>query len=781
MATTGAQTSGGRLSAIDRYFEVSLYLLLLVSVLAILSTGKLDAPFAALGAVAILFKAVLWWRKQRAGSRNEPELSHRAATVLVWAAFLFFPFDLWLMSRTLATDAPNPALYAALLATIHLMLIALVVRLYSARSQRDYLFLAMIAFANMLAAAILTVDTRFLVFFFLFLVLGVATFISLEIRRSAEGAAVQPLEAGTAAARRLNHSLSLTSGAVACAALLFGGVLFLAIPRFTAGYLGGLNLQPTLISGFSDNIELGRIGEIKKNPAVVMRIRVHGNPPWAQEIHWRGIALTMFDGHRWYNEREDSAAVIPDNQGWYMVAEPESVHLTGEEFLAHRQRYQNYPPERPRALSYVVALEPTASDVLFLAPRGIRLRGSFAHGIGRAGQPLRGGYLSVDRATGSVSNPFHNYARLLYEGASSVPDYSPRTLRLAPPDFPAAIRASYLQVPPLDARISALARSLTASASNEYDRATAIEAYLRTQFGYTLVQPSPTPDDPLAYFLFVRKKGHCEYFATAMTVMLRVIGIPARYVTGFLPGEFNDVGGDYIVRASDAHSWVEAYFPDLGWITFDPTPIADAQATSFFARLAHYWDWFQLTWNDWVINYDFVHQATLAQNLQRGTRDWSERTRLLFLRWYHAGVRALRTCQQFLSAAVYWVPLLLVILIGIAVATQGAAIRRYLATHWGLRLTRSERWTPQLATLHYEEMLRLLARRGWSKAPGETPLEFAGSLPSAEVAAPVTALTTIYQDARFGAKTLDSRSFLDLLNRIRALLRAGSARSRAGS
>src|SRR5207244_5015174 len=101
----------------------------------------------------------------------------------------------------------------------------------------------------------------------------------------------------------------------------------------------------------------------------------------------------------------------------------------------------------------------------------------------------------------------------------------------------------------------------TAQAPTAYDKAAAIEHYLRTRFGYTLDLSATSKADPLAHFLFERRSGHCEYFAAAMTVMLRSLGIPARYVNGFLPGEYNELGGDFIVRASDAHSWVEAYFP----------------------------------------------------------------------------------------------------------------------------------------------------------------------------------------------------------------------------
>ena len=115
-----------------------------------------------------------------------------------------------------------------------------------------------------------------------------------------------------------------------------------------------------------------------------------------------------------------------------------------------------------------------------------------------------------------------------------------------------------------------------------------------------------------------------------MTVMLRSLGIPARYVNGFLTGEYNDVGGDFVVRASDAHSWVEVYFPSFGWLTFDPTPPSDEKPRRVLRTLGRYWDWFELQWSEWVINYDFVHQFTLAQNLHRVSRDWTERMQAAF-------------------------------------------------------------------------------------------------------------------------------------------------------
>src|SRR5579871_672023 len=219
------------LPAVQRYFEVSLCLLVATGLLSVVSTGKLDLFSTLVTTVALIYKAIRTWRGRG------PELSSRVATGLVLAYFLFFPFDIWVLSRNLAAGAPNPVLYAALLAAVHLLIFAALVRLYSARTNRDYAFLAVLAVAAMLASAILTVETGFIIALAIFLVLAVSTFVALEMRRSAEGAVTPPFDSGSPVAHQLNRALGITSVLVAVSALLIGGVIFFLIPRFTTGYM----------------------------------------------------------------------------------------------------------------------------------------------------------------------------------------------------------------------------------------------------------------------------------------------------------------------------------------------------------------------------------------------------------------------------------------------------------------------------------------------------------------------------------------------------------------
>ncbi len=391
---------------------------------------------------------------------------------------------------------------------------------------------------------------------------------------------------------------------MAVASLAAGAVIFFLIPRFNAGYLSGFSLQPSLITGFSDDVELGQIGEIKKSSAVVMRIQVQDNPLLARSMHWRGIALTTFDGRRWYTEGHEPIALSEGFDGWIDV--PPAA-----------------PAERRYALplQYTVMLEPLASDAIFVAAEPGRIRGDF-FGPALPGRSFRRSYLTEDK-TGSLANPFHNFGDTRYDVVSELPEIPADVLRDTPAVYPEPLRAAYLQLPTLDPRITALAKTVTARALNPYDKARAVESYLRNNYGYTLDLSGTPPRDPLAYFLFQKRAGHCEYFAAAMTVMMRSVGVPARYVNGFLAGEYNDLGGDYIVRASDAHSWVEVFFPGHGWITFDPTPPSNERAGGLLSRFGLYWDWFQLQWNEWVVNYDFLHQFTLAQGVQRVSRRWT--------------------------------------------------------------------------------------------------------------------------------------------------------------
>ena len=160
-----------------------------------------------------------------------------------------------------------------------------------------------------------------------------------------------------------------------------------------------------------------------------------------------------------------------------------------------------------------------------------------------------------------------------YKVDSYVPVATPEQLRSASSKYPDDILERYLVLPrSVPARVRLLAQKITAEPSNPYDKAKAIETYLRANYPYDLEVPAPPPDRDVAdYFLFDLKKGYCDYYATAMVVLARASGIPARFVSGYAPGSYDAPNAQYVVRELDAHSWVEVYFPEIGWVEFEPT------------------------------------------------------------------------------------------------------------------------------------------------------------------------------------------------------------------
>jgi hypothetical protein len=722
----------------ERFFRASLFFLILTSVATLVSTGKLDPFTCVVAPLALLYKGVRLWRGRL------PEISQATATWAVIGYLGFFPVDIFFVSRALVANSTNPVLLAALLAAVHFLLFVMVVRLYSATTDRDALFLAMLAFAAMLAASILTVDTSFLILFFLFMLFGVAAFIGLELRRAANGTIAPPFGRQPAEERRLSRALSLAALSVALGSIILGGVLFFVFPRFTAGYLGRAGMQSSLMTGFSDNIELGQIGEIKKNSEVVMRVKT-GKPVGYPMLRWRGIALSNFDGKRWSNPDRANETLRAQPDGWIFTGADAGLSATSGAMR----------------LQYTVFLQPIATSAIFTPGEAISLKGSFSPD----NSDLHS-YIFRDSA-GSLFNPFHNISAVRYSGLSRLPKVDAKQLRTEGDVYPPAILQEYLQLPPrLDARIPELAKQMTVRANSSYDKARTIENFLRSRFGYTLNLVGKPGDDPLANFLFVTRAGHCEYFASAMTILLRTLEIPAREVNGFLPGEYNDVAGDYIVRASDAHSWVEVYFHGSGWVTFDPTP-PSTENSSLLSRLAKYIDWIELSWNEWVVNYDFVHQVQMAQNLQRSSRSWTQWLRAWFERAQVYNRQRLKTMQLRHGILGLMLPVaLILLLVALRYDLIDKAVRR-LRLYWNLHTPESAQANPLLASRLYAELLRLLERHGFARRAAQTPLEFAVSVQTPILAPAVTEFTRIYSSARYGGAPCDTLRLRHLLEQIR--------------
>ncbi len=699
-------------SPVDRFFEFSLLGLLTSGFLAVAGSGYLDTLTLLVTATALAVRALL----------TAGVLRFRLPDAIVNAATLayigFWPIDYFYISKNFIPAA------------VHLVFFVAVVKIVTGRSNRDYLFLKLIAFVELLAACVLSTRFNFFLFLLLFLVLGVATFASDEIRHS----------------RARRHSAARVSGAglsfrlagvvlsVSFGILVITAGLFFFLPRTARAAFQHLVSHRYYLAGFSNHVTLGEIGEIKKENTPVMHVEMDKPEDRGLQLKWRGATLAEFNGRAWFNRPTRGDSLPPGDGG-----------------LMQLDDSQGRPNERH--ISYSVHLNELGSDTLFFG-----------------GTPL---YMRIHSPV--IRRPNENYS-VRYGEARDIwyQVYS----RLDPPfrdsrdadqivdPLPDDVRTLYLQLPPrLDARIPELARNVVGAENSPGREARRIEIYLRTHFGYTLELPPVEPQDPLSFFLFHRKKGHCEYFASAMAIMLRTIGIPARMVTGFQSGIYNPISDSQLIRTSDAHSWVEAWLPHRGWTTFDPTPPdPNPPQLSWLTRLGFYTDAAEVFWNDWVLNYNLDRQRQLARGM-------GETSRNVGLKWYDfsslSSAKLWSTTINFAKRyGVFLFGLIVLLLAGRLFGRDGW--RWWQTRQRVLKVQRGQAQASD-ATLLYQRMLTVLTKRGIEKPLWLTPFEFVRVLQEPELARLVEDLTRAYNELRYGGRAEAAGRMVQLLEQLEAV------------
>ncbi|HZQ20398.1 MAG TPA: DUF3488 and transglutaminase-like domain-containing protein [Terriglobales bacterium] len=703
-------------TAIRRYFDVVLYLLIFTGFGTLASTGRLDV------ATVLIVTSALLYRGYALARRRQVLLSKRWTDLLTLACVGFYVIDLFLVSRTFIG------------ATVHLVLCVMLVRLFSAQRDRDHYFLAVLSFLMVLASAVLTVDSTFLLALGGFILVAVTALILMEMMHSLQKATVL---AGGSHVPHAHRKLSLAIASVAPMLLLFiflgGAAIFFFLPRVSAGFMNNSAGLNEISTGFSDHVDLGRIGEIQQSKAVVMHLQIDGDAFGAFVPKLRGVALSHFDGHTWSN-LSPKRALSREADGRFNL----------------RLRDPLLPLAPTRTIHYRVTMEPLLSEVFFLLSTPQSLEGNYRN--------------IVEDRDGDVFNLDNDSPVTRYEAESVV------RLRTHFPEnsnYPYYINREYLQLPPLDGRIQPLVARITANAESPYARAAAVENYLRSNYGYTLQLPSSTPSDPIADFLFTRRRGHCEYFASSMAIMLRMLGIPSRVINGFSGGEFNDITSQYVIRASDAHSWVEAYLPGQGWVTFDPTPPGPQHGTSKWDRVMLYMDALSSFWREWVVNYDLGHQLRLTQDATHGSRALAGKAQSWGRAQYHRMLAWARRVQDAAgSSVVRWGTRILVLA---TILLLVLSIPRLLVVVQKVRLAHRPRSSPQLAaSIWYERMLRQAAKRGWKKSPAQTPEEFALQISDGNVKDRVVSFTERYERARFGNSVDDAAELPELYEEIKS-------------
>jgi transglutaminase-like putative cysteine protease len=679
--------------SVERFFQFALLGLVASGFLAVAGSGYLDLPTIALTTAGLALRGLM------VAGFPRFDLSERAVTVITAIYAAFFLLDCFLISREL------------LAAAIHLAFFLVVMKALTSKTGRDYLYLAAIAMIELLAAALLSIDLKFFLALALYLFFAIAALTGAEIRRSTERAAATTARDGL---RRFHARLALLAGFIAVGIMGLTAAMFLVLPRTADAALSRF-ARHALFPGFADQVNLGLTGAIENDSRPVMHVRIFGDAP-PGVLRWRGGSLADFDGWRWANtDARKTRIAVEDGQ----------ADLGRKVF------------ERGRRLEYHVAFDAIQAGTLFFAgvPEKVDLSAPYL-------VRTEGASYSLDYP---IPQGFHYDAYSVLESppGSSPPLYPPPVLGLAD-------RERNLQLPShLDGRIPALARAMAGPAATDLEQARGIEATLRRDYGYTLQLPKREPADPLADFLFHRKQGHCEYFASAMTVLLRTAGIPARIVTGFLGGEYNPITDLWVVRASDAHSWVEAWIPGFGWSTFDPTPAAPGvRSFAFVTTLGLYLDAAQTFWQNWVLGYDVGRQGALADRMEQDARG-------IGIRWYDAAAAVEAAWRTSTAAMTRRVTISLAAAIGVALWIWLAAPPLIRLLRMRRRVKRVRRGQADVgdATMLYQRMLHVLKRQGFQKPAWFTPVEFAATLPHGAMAAAVAEFTSAYNALRFGGRT----------------------------
>ncbi|HVF51311.1 MAG TPA: DUF3488 and transglutaminase-like domain-containing protein [Pyrinomonadaceae bacterium] len=734
----------------DTYFRATSYATIAAGALALAVSGGMSILLF-LGFVALLVGA---WNSE--GRRWQ--LSERTGLVVVIVSLPLFYLN-WKLQANFTSGREQQT--AAISVLVQFTLFLSSVKLLQLKADRDWLFLYLISFFEVLLAAGLSVSPFFVGTLGLYMFSALLTIVCFELKKARANVPVGEARLLVAHDANLLRRLRgpkrktrvlrrLPLAALALLALIFALALpiFFITPRFgessaltLAAGGGGING----FVGFSDRVTLGEIGRLQQSDRIVMRVRVE--EPEAERnrnLRWRGVALDYFSGRAWTRSNDASEIIRGNERDLYQLGTTQNLN---------------------RVTTQTFFLEAIDTPVLFVAPRAVAVQGALP-------------YLRRDDE-GALTTRQHPQERLSYRAYSDTVEPPAQTLQQDGDDYPPGMRR-YLQLPrKLDPRIGALTSEVLARAGahDRYTAARAVEAHLNNDYGYTL-EMRAGGQDPLADFLFRVRAGHCEYFSTAMVVMLRTHGVAARVVNGFQTGEYNDAANAYTVKQSNAHSWVEVYFPQTdAWVTFDPTPPAGrnigASTGGLGAQLNKYAEALELFWIQYVVAYDKQEQRTLANSFRRRWREYREAFGMS-TEALTATIRAWWVSSPADEGASgkgsLWRAAGVVFALAVGVALLLLFVRRYRRRLFGRAASPVAEFGRNDSEISfYRRMIAALEARGLRRAADQTPLEFAAAtgMPEAML------ITRAYHRVRYGAQKLSTNEAAEIEQYLRQVEKAG--------
>ena len=511
--------------------------------------------------------------------------------------------------------------------------------------------------------------------------------------------------------------LSWTTGLVILS-FAMTAVIFISFPRFGLGFIS-LNTSSSPISGFSDTVTLGDVGKIKLNSAVVMRVEhTQGGKNYKPEsrILWRGVVLDHFNGRTWTST---------------LATEFETSNRPGTGLSLFKV---SNPKEVVQQNIYMGSFN---APYLFTHGVPLFLDGNFIH-------------VQMDKnfvfKTGDSRSGPRKYT-LISEISDPDISYSLDMPHSEPLLFP----GKFLQLPDVSHKIFDLADRLTQGVRSDRDRAQNILNHF-ADFRYTLKMENNPDKTALEHFLFERKAGHCEYFASAMVILLRSAGVPTRLVNGFVGVEWNKWGNYLIVRQKHAHSWVEAFISGKGWTVFDPTPPDPALVSlSLLHPLAQSLDFLRMIWQRHVVRFSVHDQVRVVHFFRAGGRDILQKLKgLADWNW-----------QTLVNGTLSPIILALILILIFFLV---------LKRHYGWQgFTLSPH--PPLSVILYQDMLRQLKKSGLVKKPSWTVREFlesTSSLPDTK-RDPIRRITEFYEKHRFGNSSIQASQEKEIRGLIASL------------
>lgn len=475
------------------------------------------------------------------------------------AYILFLPFSL--------------QLFGLMDAVILLIIFIQAYLLLGEKNARVYYELFLMSFFLLLAAVVQDPESMIAIALLLFAVSAVWAFAALrmhiEITQSPHMGVpeITPLQQGAGPSRTGNvfdFGLFISLCALSLISILFTIVVFLLTPRVEAGWLGRRDSQQS-VTGLSETVRIMGSTNITEDPSVIMHVRfpdeAQGGVVPDNLLYWRVTTLPRFSTDEWSRR---------GLQNHYEPGIPGLLADAGRGWGASLRETKRGQRAGSRVIRQVVYMDnvPEMGMPCLDLPYGVRIlnESPYVRVHWDAGED----FTLVMKTRGTRS--------LQYESASDIMEHSEEELRAASFDygFMAPRDYSLLTYHELLPETQELARSLTDSLPSVYDKVKALETWLGGEgFTYTMDVPPLPPRNSIDAFINTLKRGHCELYASALALMARSLGIPARVVSGFRGGDYNPPDEAYLVRASMAHLWVEVFLNNVGWIRLDPSPRSD--------------------------------------------------------------------------------------------------------------------------------------------------------------------------------------------------------------